>query len=340
VTIPAYLSLGTLSLALLPLTVLVAVTIDAMHRTGRLVAVRCALGITLYFVCEAMGIVASFVLWIANVLWPSADGDRFTTWNLMLQRVWARTLFSGATRLFGMRVEVSGVEVVARGPLFLFARHASTLDTLLPAVFVSEPRTLHLGHVMKRELLWDPCLDIVGQRTRNAFVRRGSGQREQEVALLRGLAAALGERDGVLLFPEGTRFTPAKRERALAQLGESGQSERLARVRRLRRVLPPRRRGAVALLETRPDVDVAFLAHVGFEGTASLNDIWRGRLIGTTVRLLFWRVPSAEIPRTNEGRIVWLDDQWKRVDAWVAPHEDGLPADAQEAHEPEEGVSR
>jgi hypothetical protein len=96
----------------------------------------------------------------------------------------------------------------------------------------------------------------------------------------------------------------------------------------------------VALLETRPDVDVAFLAHVGFEGTASLNDIWRGRLIGTTVRLLFWRVPSAEIPRTNEGRIVWLDDQWKRVDAWVAPHEDGLPADAQEAHEPEEGVSR
>jgi 1-acyl-sn-glycerol-3-phosphate acyltransferase len=342
-TIPAYLSLGILSLGLLPATVLVALAIDGIRRTGRLVTVRCALGITLYFACEAMGILASFVLWIANAVWPSADRDRWVTWNLMLQRVWARALFAGAIRLFGMRVEVTGVEMVGRGPLFLFARHASTLDTLLPAVFVSQPRKLRLGHVMKRELLWDPCLDIVGQRTRNAFVRRGSGEREKEIALLRGLAAALGERDGVLLFPEGTRFTSAKRERALAQLRAAGQSERLARVQRLRWVLPPRRGGAVALLETRPDVDVAFLAHVGFEGTASLNDIWRGRLIGRTVRLLFWRVPSAEIPRTNDERIVWLDGQWERVDAWVATHEETLPADAAEqAHDSEDsrGVSR
>jgi len=264
-------------------------------------------------------------------------------WNLMLQRLWARMLFGGATRLFGMRVAVAGAEAVQHGPLFLFARHASTLDTLLPAVFVSQPRTLRLGHVMKRELLWDPCLDIVGQRTRNAFVRRGSGEREKEIALLRGLAAALGQRDGVLLFPEGTRFTPAKRERALAQLTDTGQFERRARVQRLLRVLAPRRGGALALLETRPDVDVAFLAHVGFEGTASLNDIWRGELIGRTVRLLFWRVPSAEIPRTTEERVAWLDGQWERVDAWIAAHEEALPADAAEQpHESERlmGASR
>lgn len=342
-TIPVYLSLGILGLGLLPLTVLVALAIDGIRRTGRLVTVRCALGITLYFVCETMGILASCALWIANALWPSADGDRWVTWNLMLQRVWARTLFAGAIRLFGMRVAVTGLEVVGRGPLFLFARHASTLDTLLPAVFVSQPRTMRLGHVMKRELLWDPCLDIVGQRTRNAFVRRGSGEREKEIALLRGLASALGERDGVLLFPEGTRFTPAKRERALVQLRDAGQPERVARAERLRRVLPPRRGGAVALLETRPYVDVTFLAHVGFESTASLNDIWRGRLIGRTVRLLFWRVPSAEIPRTTEGRIAWLDGQWEGVDAWVAANEGPPPARASERpHESEErtGASR
>jgi 1-acyl-sn-glycerol-3-phosphate acyltransferase len=312
-TFPVYLSLGILSLGLLPLTVLVALALDGIRRTGRLVTVRCALGITLYFVCEAMGILASFVLWIANGVWPSADGDRWVTWNLMLQRVWARTLFAGAIRLFGMRVEETGVEAVGRGPLFLFARHASTLDTLLPAVFVSQPRALRLGHVMKRELLWDPCLDIVGQRTRNVFVRRGSGDREREIALLRGLAAALGERDGVLLFPEGTRFSPAKRRRALAHLADTNQIERFARLQRLQRVLPPRRGGALALLETRPDVDV-----------------WRGRLIGRTVRLLVWRVPSAEIPRTIEERIAWLDGQWERIDAWVAVHEETPPAHASE----------
>jgi 1-acyl-sn-glycerol-3-phosphate acyltransferase len=337
VTIPAYVSLGGLAVGMLPLTALVALAIDGLRRTGRVVTVRCALGITLYLACEAVGIVASFVLWIAHALWPDANGDRWVTWNLMLQRVWARTLFAGATRLFGMRVEVTGAEVVRRGPLFLFARHASTLDTLLPAVFASDPRTLRLGHVMKRELLWDPCLDIVGQRTRNAFVRRGSGERDREIALLRGLAVALGDRDGVLLFPEGTRFTPAKRERDLAHLADTGQVERLARAQRLRRVLPPRRGGALALLETRPDVDVAFLAHVGFEGAASLNDIWNGKLIGRTVRLQFWRLPCADIPRTAEERVAWLDGQWERVDAWVAAHAEAPPADTakQPAHESE-----
>ncbi len=324
-TVPLYLGLGTLSVALLPLSIFVALGIDAIRRTGHLVTVRCALGLTLYFVCEGLGIVASCALWLANALWPGSTVDRALTWNLRLQRLWAPALFTGATRLFGMRVEVTGDDAVNRGPVFLFCRHASTLDTLLPAVFASNPYTLRLGHVMKRELLWDPCLDSVGQRTRNAFLRRGSGEREKEIALLRGLVAALGERDGVLLFPEGTRFSPTKRERALAHLADSGQSARLARAQRLHHVLPPRRGGVLALLETRPDVDVAFLAHVGFEGTADLNDIWNGKLIGRTIRLCFWRVPSADIPRTAEGRIEWLDTQWERVDAWVAAYSGGQP---------------
>jgi 1-acyl-sn-glycerol-3-phosphate acyltransferase len=331
VTVPTYLCLGALSIALLPATITAALATDAVCRTGNLVTVRCALGLTLYFVCEAVGIVASFALWVGNGLWPGATVDRVVTWNLLLQRVWARTLFSGAMRLFRMRAEVTGEEVVRRGPLFLFSRHASTVDSLLPAVFASHPYTLRLGHVMKRELLWDPCLDIVGQRTRNAFVRRGSDERDKEIALLRQLANAVGDRDGVLLFPEGTRFSPAKRERALAHLADTQQFDRLGRAQRLQHVLPPRRGGALALLETRPDVDVAFLAHVGLEGATNLNDIWRGKLIGRTIRLCFWRVPSAEIPRTAEERVGWLDAQWARVDAWTAAHSGSRAAPAVKA---------
>jgi 1-acyl-sn-glycerol-3-phosphate acyltransferase len=328
VTIPAYLCLGALSVALLPLTVAVGLGTDAVRRTGHLATVRCILGLTLYFSCEAVGVVASAVLWVANGLWPGATADRELTWNLFLERAWARTLFTGACRIFRLRVEVSGQEAVCRGPLFLFSRHASTLDALLPAVFVSQPYTLRLGHVMKRELLWDPCLDIVGQRTRNAFVRRGSDARDKEIALLRQLATAVGERDGVLLFPEGTRFSPTKRARALAHLADTGQFARVERAKRLQYVLPPRRAGALALLETRPDVDVAFLAHVGFEGTASLTDMWRGRLIGRSIQLCFWRVPSTEVPQTAEGRVEWLDAQWAHVDAWVAAHAGSRPPDA------------
>jgi len=84
------------------------------------------------------------------------------------------------------------------------------------------------------------------------------------------------------------------------------------------------------LLDTCLDVDVAFLAHVGFEGTADLNDIWNGRLIGCTIRLCFWRVPSADVPRTAEGRVDWLDTQWERVDAWVAAHRGSQLREARE----------
>lgn len=316
-TIPAYLCLGAASLALLPAVVALAFVTDAVRQTGKLATVRCALGLTLYFSCEALGLIASFLLWIASGVWAGAERERFVTWNWALQSLWARTLFNGATRLFGMRTEVRGLEAVRKAPLILLSRHASTLDTLLPAVFVSDPRRRRLRHVMKRELLWDPCLDVVGQRTRNAFVRRDSGDPEREIATVRRLAHDMGECDGVLIFPEGTRFSPAKQARAFERLSAAGDFGRFERARRLRHVLPPRLGGVLAVLDARPDVDVVFLAHAGFEGTASLNDIWSGRIVGRSVRLSFWRVPSPAIPRDREARVAWLDEQWARIDDWI-----------------------
>ena len=38
--------------------------------------------------------------------------------------------------------------------------------------YVSRRYHLRLRYVLKRELLWDPCLDIVGQRVPNIFVDR------------------------------------------------------------------------------------------------------------------------------------------------------------------------
>ena len=261
VTVPLYLLLGTLTVALLPVTITLALASDAVRQTGHLITLRCTLAITLYFTCEALGIVASFVLWVATGLWPGATAERVLTWNLLLQRLWARTLFTGATRLFSMCVGVTGEEAVRRGPLFLLSRHASTLDTLLPAVFASQPDTLRLGHVMKRELLWDPCLAIVGQRLHPPWLRRA---RQGDCAAAPAGYGSYRARRGVAV-PRGDAVLASE-------------------------------------ARARPDVDVAFLAHVGFEGTASLNDIWRGKLIGRTIQLCFWRVPSAAIPMTASPR--------------------------------------
>jgi len=115
VTVPLYLGLGTLSVALLPLTIFVALGIGAIRRTDHLVTVRGGLGLTLYFVCEALGIVASGALWFADALWPGGTVDRRVTWNLRLQRIWSGKLVGRTIRLCFWRVAGAGIPRTAEG---------------------------------------------------------------------------------------------------------------------------------------------------------------------------------------------------------------------------------
>ena len=71
------------------------------------------------------------------------------------------------------------------------------------------------------------------------------------------------------------------------------------------------------MIERNPGVDVVFCAHSGLEGAGSPRDLLAGALVGSTVRVRFWRVPYAEIPVTYEARIEWLYGQWQRVDEWI-----------------------
>jgi hypothetical protein len=95
-----------------------------------------------------MGVAVAFALWLGSGAWaglgegrtPSARltglSDRYLRANFRLQRWWARTLFGGAERIFGMHTTVEGDATVRDGPFLLFLRHASIGDTLLPAVFI------------------------------------------------------------------------------------------------------------------------------------------------------------------------------------------------------------
>jgi hypothetical protein len=121
----------------------------------------------------------------------------------------------------------------------------------------------------------------------------------------------------VLIYPEGTRFTAAKRARALERLA-ARQPQRLPAARAMTHVLPPHLGGPLALLEGGSRADVLFVAHTGLEGAATLGDIWAGALVGRTVRVRLWRVARAAIPAGRAERTAWLDREWARVDAWCA----------------------
>src|SRR5690348_13694257 len=62
-TIPLYLMLASLSLALLPLTVGLALIVDGIRRTGCWATTRATLAMTLYFACEGFGLIVSFLIW-------------------------------------------------------------------------------------------------------------------------------------------------------------------------------------------------------------------------------------------------------------------------------------
>jgi hypothetical protein len=188
ITIPSYLLGGAGLLLSLPLLLPLTLLLDVI-RANRLAAVRTLLFAVHYVVCEALGLSASLLLWLANLFRPNRQ--RFLARHYSLQYLWASLLFLGACRLFSIRLRAEPDERTGEAPLLVFIRHASIVDTLLPAVLLCRGG-LRLRYVMKRELLWDPCLDVVGNRLPNLFVRRDSGESSVEAGARPGAPGTIG----------------------------------------------------------------------------------------------------------------------------------------------------
>ena len=233
-----------------------------------------------------------------------------------LQGLWTKWNFNSMRRLFSLDVQVEGQDSAKRGPFILLSRHASMVDTMLPARFIANPFGIRLRYVLKRELLIDPTLDIGGNRLPNYFIDRAAANTSIELGAIRDLASDLSDDDAVLIYPEGTRFSIEKRDRYTARLADQpGAVGSVAA--HLRQVLPPRPGGTLALLEAAPAADVVVLAHHGLGGLATVKDIWAGGLVGSKIRVAMWRIKRARIPRDRDDRIEWLYRLWASVDDWV-----------------------
>ncbi len=302
--------------ALLPGLLVIGLVIDAVRRVAFGVpptAARLVLFLWVYLAAEVGGLMALAALWLASF------GGRRRAWILeqtwRFQQLWAGVLFRAVRVLFSVRLEVSGDDAVAPGPVIVLIRHASIVDNLLPANLVASPHRIRLRYVLKRELLADPCLDVAGRRLPNYFVRRGTGE-AQEVERVRALAHGLETDEGVLIYPEGTRFTPGRRARAIARIAER-DSRLAARAERLQHLLPPRLGGVGALLDGAPAADVVVIAHHGFDGLRLISDIWRGGLVRLVVRVRVTRVSRSTVPEEAAARVEWLYDLWQDVDDWL-----------------------
>jgi 1-acyl-sn-glycerol-3-phosphate acyltransferase len=276
-------------------------------------AMRLALFLWVYLLIDTAGIVGLFGIWIASGF--GRNRGRLVVWTWHFQQLWIGWFFCVIRVLLGLKVEVEGDDCLSPGPVIVFIRHASIVDNLLPSVFVAARKRVHLRYVLKRELLSEPCLDIAGQRLPNYFVRRDTGE-EVERERVQALAEGMGPEDGFLLYPEGTRFTPERRQRALEKISERDPA-RARRLSGIEYLLPPKAGGVLAVLDGAPETDVVLMAHQGFDGMRLISDIWDGELAGRVIRVRFTRIPAAEIPAGRDERVEWLDNVWLEMDGWV-----------------------
>jgi 1-acyl-sn-glycerol-3-phosphate acyltransferase len=258
---------------------------------------------------EVAGLAAALWIWLTV-----RDKAAFEDANYRLQARWAGALLASLARAYGLQIAVEGA--LGDGPALVFVRHASMADTLLPVALCTGPAGLRPRYVLKRELLADPCLDVVGQRLANAFVNRG-GDPEREGERVGALATDLGPRDVVVIFPEGTRFSARGRQERIARFRAAGETRLAEWSESLTATLLPRAAGPLALLDAAPGVDVVFFAHRGFEGLRGLRALFDASLRGRSIAVQIRRIAAAEIPREREARLAWLYDEWRSVDAFV-----------------------
>lgn len=316
VTVPRMIALFVAIVLTFPVALPVALLVDVARFALRRVPFTSTRLLLFGLVYTASEMVGMIVLAVAPLFARSHEALLDQTYRI--QAAWAGALLAAAERLFGLSFTVEGLDTLAPGPVLLFMRHASIVDTLIPTVLLAKPTGLRLRFVLKRELLALPCLDIAGHRLPNCFVARGGEDSDKEIARVGALATGLGERDAVIIYPEGTRFSEAKRGRALSKLAEKAP-ERHARLRSLAHLLPPKPGGPLALLAT--GADVVLVAHAGLEAFAELVDVWRGKMVGRRVAIALSRVPASTIPSDASLRRAWLDDRWLELDRWVDERE-------------------
>jgi hypothetical protein len=210
-TVSTYFVLWVLLTALAPVWIPVAFIVGIVRRCS-FVILRLLMFFWIYLAIELLGLIAATGIYLITPGKIERRHDLF----FRLQCWWGGSLFDWLCRTLSLSASIEGDEQILPGPVLVFVRHASIIDTAVPVAFISRVKGLRLRYVFKRELLVDPCIDVAGHASPHYFIDRG-GRADEELAGVRKLAENLGD-EGVLLYPEGTRFTERKKRIALERL--------------------------------------------------------------------------------------------------------------------------
>lgn len=315
-TVPIMVGATGAGLVLAPVAVPALVAADLARGRWRLPSPRVYLFLLQYAVNDSIEILAAPALWVVARFGTRLRSEASVRRHERLQRWSLEVLARRAERLLGVRLELEpGSEAsLGPGPVLVLSRHVNLLDASLPALLYQR-----LGYrvrsVIMAELLADPGFDLLYGRLDNAFIARDDDPGARRA--VGRLAVDLSADTAVVVFPEGRLFRPEVLERSLARLAATNPA-RARRLAGLRRVLPPRPGGVIALLERAGPVDVVLLAHTGLDRFPTFADLARAVPLRRPVRIEARRIDARTIPAHPEAQIEWLDALWTDLDDIVA----------------------
>ena len=321
----------------------------ARSRAGHMRSLRLVGFMLVWFVAETVTLVVLAGLWLVSGFGGRMRTEPYQSRHYAVMRRLLDTLYEGAERTYGLRVEVdepdlTGEELAARltKPVIVLSRHAGPGDSLLLvhqllSVYHRRPRV-----VMKAALQLDPSVDIVGNRLPNVWIKSRQAGEHIFTEQIARLARGLDERSALAIFPEGGNWTPGRWRRGIRRLESAGRTDLAERARDMPNLLPPRPGGALAAIAACPDADVIFVAHAGLDNIVTVGDVWGKFPIDQVIRARWWRVASESIPRSAdyEAQVQWLYAWWERIDAWITENRPGgvaLPAAAPAAGDESSG---
>jgi 1-acyl-sn-glycerol-3-phosphate acyltransferase len=315
---PAVVALTAALVTALPVIALVLLAL-APVLPGRTRALRVVWLAAVHLVLESLLLALMLCLWLGTGFGALMGRPLMQRVHYELVAAYLRLLFSETSRVMRLDVSVEGPapDAYLDRPLLVFSRHAGPGDSFLVAHalvnwYDREPRI-----VLKDTLQWDPAIDVVLNRLPNRFIRPGrkGANLEEEVG---ALARGLDDDDAFVIFPEGGNFTVERRERAIARLRGLGLHRMALRAERMIHVLAPRPGGVVAALANAPDAAVVWVAHTGVDHLTTVGDVWRALPMRLPIRMRWWLVPAASVPRDKDAQVEWLYEWWERIDGWVA----------------------
>ena len=318
VTITAWLAMSILCLALAPLLIaLAAIAAALMRRPQPLILARLLIA---YFARELAVLVACGALWLASGAGVLMRTRPFQLAHYRLLRWFVHGVAGRAMELLDIDIELelcteAGRALEADRPLLFFSRHAGPGDTVILVDLLLTRLDRLPSVVFKASLAIDPCVDLIGHRLPHAML--DTADPEECEARIATVAAELGPRGVLLLFPEGGNFSAKRRRRAIGKLWRKGLRREAAMAQDMSHMLPPRPGGVLAALQANPEADVVFGAHTGLGLAAFPRELWRNTPIGRTLTARMWLAPAADRPSDPDAQVEWIYEWWKRLDEWI-----------------------